>query len=88
MLIYCWPHDQIYGKKLKKFLLWNQWTDFHELWYVAQGSLVHYILFTLRPWNDLDLFHKKVKFCNLGFYTGKCNNDVIFCSMWPGNWLI
>ena len=27
----------------------------------------------------------KVKFCILGFYTGKANNDGNFCSMWPGN---
>ena len=30
----------------------------------------------------------KVKFCILGFYTGKANNDGKFYSMWPGNWLI
>ena len=36
------------------------------------------ILFRLRPWDVLDLFYGKVKFCNLGFYTGKGNTDGIF----------
>ena len=29
-------------------------------------------------WVDLDLFYGKVKFCNLGFYMGKCDNDGFF----------
>ena len=29
------------------------------------------------PGFDLDLFYGKVKFCNLGFYMGKCDNDGI-----------
>ena len=74
----------IYGKNP---LLWNQWTDFHELWYVAQGTLAHHILYKLWPWDDHDLFYGKVKFFNLGFYAGKCNNGN-YCIMWPGNWLI
>ena len=39
-------------------------------------------------WDDLYLFYGKVKFCNMCFYTGQCNDDKNFCSMWPGNWLI
>ena len=26
------------------------------------------------PWVELDIFYSKVKFCNLGFYMGKCDN--------------
>ena len=43
-------------KILKDLLLLNQWTDFYELWYVAQATLAFYILFTLLPCDDLDLF--------------------------------
>ena len=68
----------IYDKILKSLLLWNQWIDFHEFWSVAQGTLAHYILFTLLPLDDLDLFYDKFKFCNLGFYTVKCNNYGFF----------
>ena len=34
-------------KNLKTFHHWNQRTDLHELRYVAQGTLAHYLLFTL-----------------------------------------
>ena len=30
------------------------------------------------PWVDLDLSYGKVKFCNLGFYMGKCDNVGFF----------
>ena len=36
---------------------------------------------------DLDLFYGKVKFCNLGFYIGICDNDGFFgnyCILRPG----
>ena len=36
----------IYGKKpFKNLLLWNQWTDFHETWYVASGTPAHHSLY-------------------------------------------
>ena len=30
------------------------------------------------PGLTLDLFYGKVKFCNLGFYMGKCDNNGFF----------
>ena len=61
----------IYGKKPYNLLLWNQSTDFHEIWYVAQGTLILYILFTVRSWNDLDLIFGKVKFATWAFIQEK-----------------
>ena len=39
-----WLSCQYMVKRLKIFFFWDQWTDFHELWYVAQGTLAYYIL--------------------------------------------
>ena len=51
----------IYGKKnLKNLLPWNQWTDFHELWYVAQGT--HY-----DPGMALTYFIARSSFATLAF---------------------
>ena len=61
----------IYGKMPQNLFLWKQRTDFHELWYVAQGTQAHYILFTLSPWDDHDLFHSKVKFATGAFIQEK-----------------
>ena len=59
----------IYGKNpLRKFLPWNQWSNFNETWYVASGTTAHHSLFKLLPLVDLDLYFGKVKFCNIGFY--------------------
>ena len=58
----------IYGEKhLKNLLLWNQWTDFHETWYVASGT--HSILFCSNdyPGFTLTYFTPRSKFCNFGF---------------------
>ena len=38
----------IYGLNLKN-LLWNQWTDFNETWYVAMGTLAHHGLYKSWP---------------------------------------
>ena len=46
--------------------------------YAASETYALFILFKLRPLIDLDLFYGKVKFCNLGFYMGKCDNDRFF----------
>ena len=35
----------LYGKHLQKFSYSNQRVDFHETWYVASGTTVHYSLF-------------------------------------------
>ena len=35
----------IYGKNLKNLLLQNWRADFHETWYVASGTPVHYSLY-------------------------------------------
>ena len=32
-------------------------------------------IFLFKIWVDLDLFYGKVKFCNLGFYMEKCDDD-------------
>ena len=56
----------MYGKKpSKNLLLWYQWTVFHETCYVASGTPAHHSLYKWWPYADLDLFHDKVKFCNL-----------------------
>ena len=76
----------IYGTNPSKLLLCNRWAEFHETWYVASGTPVHYRLYKWLPWSDLDLFYGKVKFVNLGFYMGKGENSGFFgnfCSLWP-----
>ena len=37
-----------------------------------------FIIYANYDWVDLDLFYGKVKFCNLGFYMGTCENDGFF----------
>ena len=49
--LYRWSrsHDQdghhAHIKTLKNLLLWIQWTDLNEAWYVASGTLAHQSLF-------------------------------------------
>ena len=76
-------------KTFRNLLLWNQWTDFHETWYLASGTPAHYSLYKWWPWVDLDLFYGKVKFGNLGFSIGKSENLIFqnICNLWPEtNW--
>ena len=35
----------IYRKTLQNVLLRNQWTDYHEIWYVFSGTPAHNVLF-------------------------------------------
>ena len=35
-------HAHKYSKMLKRLLLQNRWSDFHEAWYVVSGTLVHH----------------------------------------------
>ena len=51
----------IYSKTLTKNLLWNQKADDLESWYAASGTRVLPSLFKWWSWDDLDLFHGKVK---------------------------
>ena len=60
----------IYGKNPSKI--------FSETWYVVSGTPTHYNLFKWWPWVDLDIFHGKDKFGNLGFSIGKIENGVFF----------
>ena len=57
----------IYGKNHKNLLLWNQWIDFNETWYVALGTLAHYILYKSCPLVVLDLLYDKLNFGYIGF---------------------
>ena len=52
----------IYGESLKNLLLQNQYTDDHEIWYVALSMQVLPRLFKLRPWIDLDPVYANVRF--------------------------
>ena len=52
----------IYGKNSKKHLLWSQQVDDLESSYAALGTRVLPSLFKWWPWDDLGLFHGKVKF--------------------------
>ena len=61
----------IYGKNLKKSLLWNQKADDIESWYVASGAWDLPNLFKWWRWVDLELFYGKVKFGPLCFCMGK-----------------
>ena len=66
----------IYGKKtFKNLLLRNQWTDFHETWYVALGTWVHHVYLNDDP--RLVLTYK-VTFCNLCFVLGKVRKTILF----------
>ena len=74
---------------LKNLLLWNQWADFHETWYLASGTRAHHSLYKSWPWGDLDLFYSKVKFGDLGFCMGKSENTGYFdnrCSLGLETW--
>ena len=59
----------IYGKNLKKNLLWNQKANDLETWYARLGARVLPSLLKWLPWVDLDLnlFYGKVKFGPLCF---------------------
>ena len=61
----------IYGKNLKKLLLWKQKVNDLETWYVTSGARVLPNLLKWWPWIDLDLFYGKVKFGSLRFRMGK-----------------
>ena len=64
----------IYGKNLKKFLLWNQKANDLESWYAASDTRVLPNLFKWWPWVALDLFYGKVKFDPLCFLYGEKGN--------------
>ena len=51
----------VYGKNSKSHLLWNQKVDDLESWCAALGTWVLPDLFKWWLWDDLDLFHCKVK---------------------------
>ena len=65
----------IYGKKhFKIFYPGTNGLIFGETLYKASDTLALYILFKLCDWVDLG----KVKFCNIGFYMRKYDNDGFF----------
>ena len=68
----------IFGKNVKKLLLWNQKADDLETWYAALGTPVLPNLLKWWPWVDLDLFYHKVKFGPLCFCMGKKIKQWIF----------
>ena len=68
----------IYGKTLKKLLLWNQKADDLESWYVASGAGVLPSLFKWWLWVDTDVFYGMVKFGPLCFCMGKKVKQLIF----------
>ena len=70
-----WPY---FMARSNLVTLWNQWTDFHETWYVASLTPAHHSLFKWWSWVDLELFYGKVKFGNLGFSIGKSENCWFF----------
>ena len=59
-------------------MAWNEWTYFHETWYVASGTPVHYSCYFL---NDDTAFYGKVKFGNFGFSIGKSENNGTFVKL-------
>ena len=67
----------IYGKNSKSHLLLDQKVDDLESWYAALGIQVLPNLFKWCPWDDLDLFHGKVKF-DLCFWMEKRVKQWIF----------
>ena len=71
-------------KHFKDLLSGNHLVDFDETLYEASETEALYYLYKQWPGVDLDLFYGKVKFCNLGFYMGKCDNDFgNYCNVWP-----
>ena len=69
----------IYGKTLKIFFLGTTGQILMKLCMKHQRPKPFIInLSKLLPWVDLDLLYGKVKFWNLGFYMGKCDNDGFF----------
>ena len=58
-----------------KNLLWNQWTDCLETWYLILGSRV---VFSNDDWLDLDPIYIKIKFGRICFCMGKSGNCYFF----------
>ena len=85
LLTWWWSHYQdgpqcpyMVKNPSKNLPLRNRWTDFHETWYVAWMTPAHHSLFKWWSWVDLDLFYDKVKFGNIVFSIGKCENCWFF----------
>ena len=71
----------IYGKKtLKNLLLWNQRTDFHELWYVAQGILAHIFCSHYDPGMTLTYFTARSNFATWAFMQEKIKMMEMFAA--------
>ena len=70
----------IYGKNHFKTLLFRNYSGqiLMKLCMKHQRPKPFIICANYDPWVDLDLFYGKVKFCNLGFYMGKCDNNGFF----------
>ena len=52
----------VYGKIIKKKrLLWNQWTDCLETWYIVLGSQGPIVFYSTDDWLDRDPIYIKVK---------------------------
>ena len=84
-LTLCWSHKQdgchahIWYKHSKNLLSRNQWANFDEHLIGNKRQRLKLIIFCSNDnWVDLDIFYSKVKFCNLGFYIGKCDTDGFF----------
>lgn len=75
-MIWSRSHDaHIRLKPFKNLFLWNGEAIDVETWHVELGIQTHHNLFKFRPWNDLDVFHSKVKFAYLSFWMGKGENN-------------
>ena len=91
MMLVTWPRwpPRPYMVKTLQNLLRNGWADFHETWYVASGTPVHYSLFKWWPLSYLDLFLWQGQIWLLRLFYGKKWKQWIFrnyCSLWPESW--
>ena len=71
-------------KTFKNLLPKNRKSYDPETMHAASGTQASQNLYKWWPTVDLDLAYGKVKFCNLGFYIGKSENNGFFkdyCSL-------
>ena len=72
------PVYYIYGKKLLKFSSLEPVEQFQRNLVCRIRDYGLSLFVAIITWVDLDLFFGKVKFCFLGFYMEKCDNDGFF----------
>ena len=67
----------MFGINTYNLLSRNQWADFDET--CNEASRLKLIIFcSMITLANLDIFYSMVKFCKLGFYMGKSDNDGFF----------